>query len=228
MATTPGAAGHAALLNLRHSFLWVKTEPNDAGTKDDDGAGTKDDAPVDNDDNRPHASATATPMKRDVATETGVMVMEPYLRAHFVISRPTERYQRLLDTLPPHFVGAHERLARLVDFMSEQMLASFKERGMPVPPWRQNKSILSKWFLPTAKSISQPNTPAGSPPLSKGRSTGRRASVNFDVVGGRGVFFGVGYGTQELPYESSRGVEGKVAMGSLSSSVRLLRDAMMA
>ena len=99
---------------------------------------------------------------------------------------------------------------------------------MPVPPWRQNKSILSKWFLPTAKSISQPNTPAGSPPMSKGRSTGRRASVNFDVVGGRGVFFGVGYGTQELPYESSRGVEGKVAMGSLSSSVRLLRDAMMA
>ena len=231
VATTPGAAGHAALLNLRHSFLWVKTE-REAATKDDDA-----DQPPrgPNDDDRPIlASATATPMKRDVATETGVMVMEPYLRAHFVISRPTERYQRLLDTLPPHFVGAHERLARLVDFMSEQMLASFKERGMPVPPWRQNKSILSKWFLPTAKSVSTPPTPSGSPPMSngsKGRSTGRRASVNFDVVGGRGVFFGVGYGTPsglgKEPYESSRGVE-KVAMGSLSSSMRLLRDAMIA
>lgn len=225
MATTPGAAGHAALLNLRHSFLWVKTEP--AATIDEDAASADaDDASP----QRPRASATATPMKRDVATETGVMVMEPYLRAHFVISRPTERYQRLLDTLPPHFVGPHERLARLVDFMSEQMLASFKERGMPVPPWRQNKSILSKWFLPTAKSLSQPPTPSGSPPMSsngsKGRSTSRRASVNFDVVGGRGVFFGIGYGTQE-PYESSRGVE-KVAMGSLSSSMRLLRDAMIA
>jgi len=225
VATTPGAAGHAALLNLRHSFLWVKTEP--AATIDEDAASADaDDASP----QRPRASATATPMKRDVATETGVMVMEPYLRAHFVISRPTERYQRLLDTLPPHFVGPHERLARLVDFMSEQMLASFKERGMPVPPWRQNKSILSKWFLPTAKSLSQPPTPSGSPPMSsngsKGRSTSRRASVNFDVVGGRGVFFGIGYGTQE-PYESSRGVE-KVAMGSLSSSMRLLRDAMIA
>ena len=225
MATTPGAAGHAALLNLRHSFLWVKTEPT--GTTNDEGANDDDDDAR----RRSRASATATPMKRDVATETGVMVMEPYLRAHFVISRPTERYQRLLDTLPPHFVGSYERLARLVDFMSEQMLASFKERGMPVPPWRQNKSILSKWFLPTAKSLSQDSTPAGSPPMSngssnKGRSTGRRASVNFDVVGGRGVFFGVGYGTQE-PHEPSRGIE-KVAMGSsLSSSLRLLRDAMI-
>ena len=25
VATTPGAAGHAALLNIRHSFLWIKT-----------------------------------------------------------------------------------------------------------------------------------------------------------------------------------------------------------
>lgn len=230
VATTPGAAGHAALLNLRHSFLWVKTEPAATIDEDEDASASA----ADDDDaspQRPRASATATPMKApdSLATETGVMVMEPHLRAHFVISRPTERYQRLLDTLPPHFVGAHERLARLVDFMSEQMLASFKERGMPVPPWRQNKSILSKWFLPTAKSLSQPPTPSGSPPMSngsKGRSTGRRASVNFDVVGGRGVFFGVGYGTQE-PYESSRGVE-KVAMGSLSSSMRLLRDAMIA
>ena len=225
VATTPGAAGHAALLNLRHSFLWIKTG-QDAST----------DTPMDKetDESRGlpvYASASATPMKPEDATSTGVLLMEPYLRAHFVISRPTERYERLLDTLPPHFVGSHKRLAALVDFMSEQMLASFKERGMPVPPWRQNKSILSKWFLPTAKSLSQDSTPAGSPPMSngssnKGRSTGRRASVNFDVVGGRGVFFGVGYGTQE-PHEPSRGIE-KVAMGSsLSSSLRLLRDAMI-
>ena len=26
VATTPGAVGHAALLNLRHSFLWIKVD----------------------------------------------------------------------------------------------------------------------------------------------------------------------------------------------------------
>lgn len=233
VATTPGAAGHAALLNLRHSFLWIKTG-QDAST----------DTPMDKetDESRGlpvYASASATPMKPEDATSTGVLLMEPYLRAHFVISRPTERYERLLDTLPPHFVGSHKRLAALVDFMSEQMLASFKERGMPVPPWRQNKSILSKWFLPTATSRSQPTTPAGSPPApgvhgvrTNSQSRSRRASVNFDVVGGSGVFFGVGYGVEPYGCEGLGDKEKKSPpVGSLSSLVKSagfrLRDAVV-
>ena len=186
-----------------------------------------------------YASASATPMKPEDATSTGVLLMEPYLRAHFVISRPTERYERLLDTLPPHFVGSHKRLATLVDFMSEQMLASFKERGMPVPPWRQNKSILSKWFLPTATSRSQPTTPAGSPPApgvhgvrTNSQSRSRRASVNFDVVGGSGVFFGVGYGVELYGCEGlGSGEKKSPPVGSLSSLVKSagfrLRDAVV-
>ena len=94
-------------------------------------------------------------------------MLEPDIKAHFVISRPTAGYQRLIDALPDHFVGTHKRLVELVDFLCEQMLVSFRESGMSVPPWRKNKSILSKWFLPTAKSGSQPPTPTGSPPPSK-------------------------------------------------------------
>ena len=126
VATTPGAAGHAALLNLRHSFLWIKTGA-DASNGSADAMDTPMDKETDESRGLPvYASASATPMKPEDATSTGVLLMEPYLRAHFVISRPTERYERLLDTLPPHFVGSHKRLATLVDFMSEQMLASFK------------------------------------------------------------------------------------------------------
>ena len=49
-------------------------------------------------------------------------------------------------------MGTHQTLVRLVDFMCEQMNGSFRESGMSVPPWRKNKAILSKWFLPTATS----------------------------------------------------------------------------
>ena len=239
VATTPGAAGHAALLNLRHSFLWIKTGA-DASNGSADAMDTPMDKETDESRGLPvYASASATPMKPEDATSTGVLLMEPYLRAHFVISRPTERYERLLDTLPPHFVGSHKRLATLVDFMSEQMLASFKERGMPVPPWRQNKSILSKWFLPTATSRSQPTTPAGSPPApgvhgvrTNSQSRSRRASVNFDVVGGSGVFFGVGYGVELYGCEGlGSGEKKSPPVGSLSSLVKSagfrLRDAVV-
>ena len=34
VATTPGAEGHAALLNLRHSFLWIKLTDHDEDTTD--------------------------------------------------------------------------------------------------------------------------------------------------------------------------------------------------
>ena len=239
VATTPGAAGHAALLNLRHSFLWIKTGA-DASNGSADAMDTPMDKETDESRGLPvYASASATPMKPEDAMSTGVLLMEPYLRAHFVISRPTERYERLLDTLPPHFVGSHKRLATLVDFMSEQMLASFKERGMPVPPWRQNKSILSKWFLPTATSRSQPTTPAGSPPApgvhgvrTNSQSRSRRASVNFDVVGGSGVFFGVGYGVELYGCEGlGSGEKKSPPVGSLSSLVKSagfrLRDAVV-
>ena len=118
--------------------------------------------------------------------------MEPDIKAHFVISRPTPAYARLVDALPSTFVGTHQTLVRLVDFMCEQMNGSFRESGMSVPPWRKNKAILSKWFLPTATSRSHPATPSGSPERGskvKKQDSGRRMS--FDLVGG-GDVVGVG------------------------------------
>ena len=144
VATTPGGAGHAALLNLRHSFLWIK--PSDSAA---DAA---------------HVPLLPSDMKASFHQgEPEILVLEPNIKAHFVISRPTEGYQRLLDALPKHFVGTHKRLVELVNFVCEQMLVSFRDKDMSVPPWRKNKSILSKWFLPASKSTSQPTTPSVSP-----------------------------------------------------------------
>lgn len=192
VATTPGAAGHAALLNLRHSFLWIKltdleetTDANAApeGTLHPSAFPALSDAPI---------------RKSDITDEDAVLLLEPDIKAHFVISRPTREYQRLLDALPEHFVGTHRRLVQLVDFLCEQMLVSFRERGMSVPPWRKNKSILSKWFLPTATSRSHPASPTGSPETRRRgalqkQDSGRRMSLDV-VGGGRVVGVGEGYG----------------------------------
>ena len=217
----PGAAGHAALRRLRHGS---------SGSRRNRRA----------DDGRRCGQTTTTTTHGDAAPRVRHGDAHEgrcrdgdrrdgrgaYLRAHFAqVSRPTERYQRLWTRSRRTLLARDERLARLVDFMSEQMLASFKERGMPVRPWRQNKSILSKWFLPTAKSLSQDSTPAGSPPMlvaviKQGAvRRGRRASVEVcRVVGGRGFSVGLGTGRRSV-HEWSRGIE-KVAMGSsLSSAV---------
>ena len=237
VATTPGAVGHAALLNLRHSFLWLKVDlegdaaldpsaaPGDSlhpsGFAEAKAAAAISEraalahAPVPiarsgaipttahgeetrlrgptalgetNDACETFASASSgssSAVDAVDASPSTVLVMEPDIKAHFVISRPTPAYARLVDALPSTFVGTHQTLVRLVDFMCEQMNGSFRESGMSVPPWRKNKAILSKWFLPTATSRSHPTTPSGSPERRsqvKKQDSGRRMS--FDLVGG--------------------------------------------
>ena len=249
VATTPGAVGHAALLNLRHSFLWLKVDlegdaaldpsaaPGDSlhpsGFAEAKAAAAISEraalahAPVPiarsgaihttahreetrlrgptamaearfcdaffSETNAAASSGSSSATLVDAAfSPSTVLVMEPDIKAHFVISRPTPAYARLVDALPSTFVGTHQTLVRLVDFMCEQMNGSFRESGMSVPPWRKNKAILSKWFLPTATSRSHPATPSGSPERGskvKKQDSGRRMS--FDRVGG-GDVVGVG------------------------------------
>ena len=245
VATTPGAVGHAALLNLRHSFLWLKVDLEGDAALDPSAAPgdslhpsgfaeAKAAAAISERAALAHApvpiarsgaipttahgeetrlrgptawaeagdacetfasasSGSSSAVDAVDASPSTVLVMEPDIKAHFVISRPTPAYARLVDALPSTFVGTHQTLVRLVDFMCEQMNGSFRESGMSVPPWRKNKAILSKWFLPTATSRSHPATPSGSPEQSlskvKKQDSGRRMS--FDLVGG-GDVVGVG------------------------------------
>lgn len=75
-------------------------------------------------------------------------VVEPDLASHFVIAQPTPAYAALLACLPPAFVGSPARLAALVDVLAAAAATAFEEQGLPLPPWRRARSLLSKWGLP--------------------------------------------------------------------------------
>eukprot|EP00242_Pyramimonas_sp_CCMP2087_P008976 CAMPEP_0198199182 /NCGR_PEP_ID=MMETSP1445-20131203/2511_1 /TAXON_ID=36898 /ORGANISM="Pyramimonas sp., Strain CCMP2087" /LENGTH=297 /DNA_ID=CAMNT_0043868947 /DNA_START=205 /DNA_END=1098 /DNA_ORIENTATION=+ len=81
------------------------------------------------------------------------IVVEPLLREELQIVRPTEQYQRLLDTVPQVFVGTLSRLSALIEFVTARMEESFREQGMCTPPWRQIRSLLAKWDLASSVGL---------------------------------------------------------------------------
>lgn len=50
-----------------------------------------------------------------------------------------------VQSVPPCFVGPVSALEAAVKLMCEQMTATFKLQGLPVPPWRTRTALLSKW-----------------------------------------------------------------------------------
>jgi hypothetical protein len=50
-----------------------------------------------------------------------------------------------VQSVPPCFVGPVAALEAAVKLMCEQMTATFKMQGLPVPPWRTRTALLSKW-----------------------------------------------------------------------------------
>lgn len=69
-------------------------------------------------------------------------------RDQFIIPQMTPAYEELMRLLPAEFVGTPSRLVPLVQLLCEEMCAAFDAHNMTCPPWRQAKSMLSKW-LPT-------------------------------------------------------------------------------
>jgi len=100
-------SGAAGFLRFRHSFLQVQVDQKCSTS-------------------HPWASPSRQ-----------VLIVEPQLREELQIVRPTPQYNRLLEALPSIFVGTASQLASIVEFMSERMAESFRQRGMCSPPWRQ-------------------------------------------------------------------------------------------
>ncbi|GBF95594.1 hypothetical protein Rsub_08575 [Raphidocelis subcapitata] len=73
------------------------------------------------------------------------LVVEPHFREQFVIAHPTPAYEELLQAVPHCFVGTVARLEAAVSLLCEEMAAAFKTQGLPVPPWRSKRAMLSKW-----------------------------------------------------------------------------------
>lgn len=77
--------------------------------------------------------------------------MEPRLREHFEIPRPSLAYAASLQALPSVFVGTPRQLAALVAWMAARLRTAFAQAEMPVPPWRAARAMLKMWRLDTSE-----------------------------------------------------------------------------
>ena len=75
------------------------------------------------------------------------IVVEQNFRENFSIASATPAYQRLLAAAPGEFAGSVSRLAAIVELLSEGVKRAFAEQGLPLPPWRRAKSVMSKWGM---------------------------------------------------------------------------------
>ena len=82
-----------------------------------------------------------------VCTPQMPVVVEPHFKENFSIASATPAYRRLLGAAPGEFVGSVSRLAAIVELLSEGVKRAFAEQGLPLPPWRRAKSVMSKWGM---------------------------------------------------------------------------------
>ncbi|GMH33216.1 hypothetical protein BSKO_01050 [Bryopsis sp. KO-2023] len=73
------------------------------------------------------------------------VVVEPDFKLHFMVPVMTDRYKSVMSKLPDTFVGGRAQLKSLLVLMCEEMERVFKGNGRDVPPWRQFKSVWTKW-----------------------------------------------------------------------------------
>ena len=82
------------------------------------------------------------------------IVVEQNFRENFSIASATPAYERLLAAAPGEFAGSVSRLAAIVELLSEGVKRAFAEQGLPLPPWRRAKSVMSKWGMgPNAHGV---------------------------------------------------------------------------
>lgn len=79
--------------------------------------------------------------------------MDPCFNDQFRIADPTPAYAKATQALPNVFVGKEGRLIALVTLICEEIAASFHARGSILPPWREQRGVLSKWFPTTLQDI---------------------------------------------------------------------------
>ncbi|KAK9814324.1 hypothetical protein WJX72_004060 [[Myrmecia] bisecta] len=95
------------------------------------------------------------------------LIVDPSFRDQFVISQSTPLYRQLLERVPAVFVGTAHALVPLVRLLCSEMACAFEANGQACPPWRQPKSMISKWLPARARDItlgrgSLPSSPSPS------------------------------------------------------------------
>lgn len=72
-------------------------------------------------------------------------VVDPKFREQFQIAHATQRYERVLEAVPEEVVMSNERLGKVVELLCVEVARAFQETGTPLPPWRQQAAMMSKW-----------------------------------------------------------------------------------
>ena len=117
------------------------------------------------------ASAVASPFASSCSRKEGgedpqeeeYFIVEPRFRDHFAIPQPTPRYSGLLQAIPQEVAAPPSVLTPLVHLLCSEMSLAFQEQGLSLPPWRQSKSLLSKWLPAKARDMDLEGSPLGSP-----------------------------------------------------------------
>lgn len=134
-----GGKGSEMFNNLRNDFLVVTALSSDSTT-----------------------TGTTTPSPSPHLQE---FIVGPCFQDHFTIPHHTARYMGLLSLLPTTLVATPNQLKQLVDLLCAEMHIAFEQCGFSLPPWRQAKSLLSKWLPSKAKDVDMSPAPSrgGSP-----------------------------------------------------------------
>lgn len=131
------------------------------------------------------STTAGTPAPREAR-----IIVDPSFREQFEIGKhATEAYEALVAALPRVYVGFDDRLPLLVELLCDEMAAAFKERSVPVPPWRRAHSLISKW-RPRAQS----HTSLALPPASAPAVTGAHGAGNTLASAAAGQQGGPGTG----------------------------------
>ena len=100
--------------------------------------------------------------------------IDPNFKDQFLIGKPTETYQLLLEILPNVFIGTPLRLQSLIDFVYLEIAQAYCQQQLPVPPWRSHRVLLGRWFSTSPVLVSVADNKADQ------KSTFRRGLATID------------------------------------------------
>lgn len=96
----------------------------------------------------------------------------------FRVARASEKYEQLVNRLPEVMVARPEMVRRVVRTVGDAARRSLQQQGMPVPPWRKGRYMMSKWLGPFRRTVNAVPASVSVSGGAKCRTVGFAAAVN--------------------------------------------------
>lgn len=80
-------------------------------------------------------------------------IIEWRFKDYFQTSKPTQRYNTVLDNIDQVFVGTKQQLKDLLKLLCVELHMSFCQQGQELPPWRRMESMMSRYEAENYKQI---------------------------------------------------------------------------